>query len=266
VRDNHPTCSNRVFQVPIPAGAKTPHQLNVNNTEPKMVVMERETGIEWSLYKVTAPAEDPMLSSGGQLCPKNGDWNASIVSKFDPATGGGGWKGLANELCCSGAESRVYYPAGMVRPRDTRLAGVQPWPHALNVSYAAVLGTFKWPAKSSSGVCADTNKCVPMGARFQLDPSFDCTGSALLEFNWERQACRTLQVYGMIVTDKPCIWPCRGMGFSVVNPYATQLGLGSNVDGGGNYQFPFDGSNYRKLEPEILGRFHVIDWDVWTGA
>jgi hypothetical protein len=267
VRDNHPTCSNQILQVPIPAGAKTPHQLNVSNLEPTMVVMQRETGIEWSLYKVTAPEEDPMRASGGELCPRNGDWNAAIVSRFDPATGGGGWMGLANELCCSGAESRIYYPAGMVRPRDTRLSGVQPWPHALDASYAAILGSFAWPAKASSGVCADASKCVPMGARFQLDPSFDCAGTTLLVHEWERQACRTMQVYGMIVTDKPCMWPCRGMGYAVVNAYSVRLNLGRYVDGGGNYRFPFDSADgYRRMPVEILRRFHVIDWTKWTGA
>jgi hypothetical protein len=267
VHDNHPTCDTAIYQVPIPAGAKSPSQLNPNNSEPTMALMQRGTGIEWDFYMVTGPGETPKVAAGGQVCRNNGDWNAAIVSKFDPATGGGGWQGLANERCCSGAESQIYYPAGMVRPRDTRLSGVQPWPHALSGSYAAVLNAEVWPAKSSAGICADTNQCVPMGARIQLDPNFDCAGTTLLVHMWERQACRTLQVYGYIVVDKPCFWPCSGIGYKAVNSYVTRLNLGRYVDGGGNYQFPFDSAaGYRRMPLEILRHFHVIDWTKWTGA
>jgi hypothetical protein len=266
VRDNYPTCSSQIFHVPIPSGAKTPHQLNPNNLEPKMVVMQRDTGIEWSLFKVTAPAETPMILAGAQACPINGDWNAMIVSKFDPAVGAGGWQGLANEMCCSGAASRIYYPAGLVRPGDVRSIAPN-WGHALAGSYAGELNSYVYPAKGHDGVCTDVNSCVPAGARFQLDPSFDCTGTSLLVYEWERQACRTLQVYGYIVTDKPCIWPCRGMGYDVVNANSVRQPLGRYVDGGGSDQFPFDSAaGYRRIPVEILRRFHVIDWTKWTGA
>jgi hypothetical protein len=264
VRDNHPTCSNQIFYVPIPPGAKTPHQLNPNNVEPKMVVMQRETGIEWSFYMVTAPEETPIVSPGGQRCPKNGDWNASIVSKFDPVLGAGGWLGFANEICCSAA-SRIYYPAGLVRPRDVRSAA-RNWGHALSMSYAGELNAFVYPARAHDGVCTDVDSCVPAGARFRLDPSFNCTGTRLLVYRWERQACRTMQVYGIIVTDKPCIWPCRGMGYDTVNAHSVRLPIGRYVDGGGSYRFPFDSAaGYRRMPVAILRRFHVIDWTKWTG-
>jgi hypothetical protein len=266
VRDNHPTCSNQVFHVPIPPGAKTPHQLNPNNFEPTMVVMQRGTGIEWSFYMVTAPGETPMVSPGGQRCPKKGDWNASIVSKFDPAFGAGGWLGFANEICCSGTASRIYFPAGLVRPRDVRSAAPN-WGHALSTSYAGELNAFVYPAKSHDGICTDVNSCVPAGARFQLDPNFDCGGTRLLVHRWERQACRTMQVYGIIVKNKPCIWPCRGIGYDTVNSYSVRLPIGRYVDGGGSYRFPFDSAaGYRRMPVEILRRFHLIDWTKWTGT
>jgi hypothetical protein len=266
VRVNYPRCSAATFEVPIPRGAKTPSELNPNNREPTMVVMQRRTGIEWSFFKVSAPSETP-LSSGGPRCPKNGDWNATIVGKFDPASGAGGWLGLANEACCPGSASRIYYPAGLVRPRDVR-SRAPTWGHALSAGYGGVLGAFVYPAKSHpGGICKDANSCVPAGARFQLDPGFDCARTRLLVHRWERQACRTMQVYGMIVKDTPCSWPCHGIGYDTVNSYSVRLPLGRHVDGGGTYRFPFDSAaGHRQMPVEILRHFHVIDWTKWTGA
>jgi hypothetical protein len=266
VRVNYPRCNAATFQVPIPRGAKTPSELNPNNREPTMVVMQRRTGIEWSFFQVTAPSETP-LSYAGPRCPKNGDWNATIVDKFDPASGAGGWLGLANEACCPGSASRIYYPAGLVRPRDVRSRAAT-WGHALTMGYGGVLGAFVYPAKSHPpGICKDPDSCVPAGARLQLDPEFDCARTRLLVYRWERQACRTMQVYGLIVKDTPCVWPCRGIGYVTVNSYSVRLRLGRHVDGGGSYRFPFDSaSGYREMPVEILRHFHVIDWTKWTGA
>jgi hypothetical protein len=266
VHDNHPICDSGTFQVPIPRGAKTPSELNPNNREPTMVVMQRRTGIEWSMFKITPPSETPLASSGGPRCPRNGDWNATIVAKFDPASGAGGWQGLANEVCCPGSASRIYYPAGLVRPRDVR-SKAPTWGHALSMSYGGVLNAFVYPAKAHGGFCRDASSCVPMGARFQLDPRFDCTRTRLLVYKWERQACRTMQAYGMIVKDSMCVWPCRGIGYNTVNSYSVRLPIGRYVDGGGSYRFPFDSaSGYREMPVEILRHFHVIDWTKWTGA
>jgi len=265
MHENHPVCSARILQVPIPRGAKTPSELNPRHLEPTMAVMQRRTGIEWNFYKVTTPSETPL--SSGPRCPKNGDWNATVVGKFDPASGAGGWRGLANEICCSASASRIYSAAGFVRPRDLR-SKAPTWGHALSMTYGGILrGSFVYPAKSYAGFCTDANSCVPTGARFQLDPRFDCAHTRLLVHRWERQACRTMQVYGMIVKDSMCVWPCRGIGYDTVNSYSVRLPLGRHVDGGGSYRFPFDSaSGYREMAVEILRHFHVIDWTKWTGA
>jgi hypothetical protein len=266
VHDNFPACDSGVFKVPIPPGAKSPSELNKNNLEPKMVVMQRGTGIEWSMFKATAPSERPLSSGSGPRCPRNGDWNATIVTKFDPASGAGGWRGLANEACCSGSASQIYYPAGLVRPRDVRSKGPT-WGHALSMSYGGILNAYVYPAKDYGGFCRDVGSCVPAGARFQLDPGFDCARTRLLVYRWERQACRTMQVYGMIAKDTPCVWPCRGVGYDTANSYSVRLPIGRYVDGGGSYQFPFDSSRgHREMPVEILRHFHVIDWTKWTGA
>jgi len=267
VHDNFPVCDSGTLQVPIPRGAKTPSQLNPNNLEPTMVVIHRRTGIEWSMYNVTAPGETSLSSGGSPRCPKNGDWNAIIVSKLDPASGKGGWQGLANEACCSGSASQIYFPAGLVRPRDVR-SRAPTFGHALSMSYGGVLrGAFVYPAKDHGGFCRQVSACVPLGARFQLDWRFDCSRTRLLVYRWERQACRTMQVYGMIIKDSMCVWPCRGVGYDTVNSYSVRLPIGRHVDGGGSYQFPFDSaSGYRAMPVEILRHFHVIDWTKWTGA
>jgi hypothetical protein len=270
--DNHPTCHNASYQVPIPAGAKSPWGMNNSNVESVMLVTNRDNGKEWDFYKVTAPGEPRLVAGGGQsgTCDSGpNDWNAEIVSEFDPAAGEGGWQGLANEACCSGRVAKVYQGAGTIRPRDTKKPSGATYDHALGLTYAATLSVaprWVWPAKGTGGVnCTDVTKCVPMGARFQLDPSFPCTTSTALEFEYQRQMCRTMQVYGLIIHDNPCLYPCMRVSISSMNPYAVRLNM-ANVDGGGNYQFPYDSAaTYRRFPLVILQHMHVIDWEVWTG-
>jgi len=72
------------------------------------------------------------------------------------------------------------------------------WDHALAMSYPHTRNTFVAPATSTDGPFSDAAS-IPMGSRIQLDPSFDVNGSGLPE--WQKQLCRTLQVYGVIVVD-----------------------------------------------------------------
>jgi hypothetical protein len=263
VYDNHPTCHNQSFQIPIPAGAQSPWGMNHGNVESVMAVMQKTTGTEWDLYHVTAPGEPRLPSSGGVSgdCGSPNAWNAEIVSRFDP-----GWTGSGNEDCCSGRASKTYQGTGIIRPRDTRMAAGATWGHALVVSYAAELNQAVYPAKGNDGGCTDTSKCVPAGARFQLDPAFPCSVSTALTLEWQRQMCRTLQTYGMIVIDKPCNWPCVGGGIHSENPYGVRLALGGGVDGGGNYRFPYDSSSgYNYMPSALLSQMHVVDWTKWTG-
>jgi hypothetical protein len=269
VYDNHPTCHNLVLQVPIPAGAQTPWGMNHGNVQSTMAVLQKDTGVEWDFYKITAPGEPRLVSGGGVSgdCGSPNSWNAEIASKFDPVLGQGGWLGLGNETCCSGRASRTYQPTGYMRPRDTKLPTGSTWDHALVVTYAGELNSHVYPATGHDGVCTDTSKCVPAGARFQLEASYPCDTTPALDIEWERQMCRTLQVYGMIVVDKPCTWPCTGGGIHSENPYSVRLDMGASVDGGGLYRFPYDSSaGYRNLPTSLLGRMHVLDWSVWTGA
>ena len=54
---------------------------------------------------------------------------------------------------------------------------------------------------SEDGTCTDRSRCIPEGARLQLDPWINCSTWQLLTYEWQRQMCRTLQVYGGIIID-----------------------------------------------------------------
>jgi hypothetical protein len=263
VYHNYPTCHFQTFQIPIPVGARSPWGLDQHNVESTMAVMQTDTGVEWDLYHVSAPGE-PRIPSGGGVsgdCGTPNDWSAEVVTKFDP-----GWTGLGNEACCSGRASHTYQGTGNIRPRDTRLPVGATWDHALGFSYAGELNETVYPAKHNDGVCIDRGKCVPAGARFQLDRGYPCATTAALSLEWQRQMCRTLQVYGLIVIDKPCDWPCVGGGVHSENPESVRLPIGASVDGGGGYRFPYDSvAGDKHLPTSLLAHMHVLDWAVWTG-
>ena len=111
-----------------------------------------------------------------------------------------------------------------------------------------------YPAKDNDGVCNDTSKCVPAGGRFQLDPSYPCSTTTALSLEWQRQMCRTLQVYGMIIIDKPCVWPCMGGGVHSENPFSVRLPLG------GGAIFPQSTQN----RPEIMWIITVGLFNLFT--
>jgi hypothetical protein len=269
VRRNYPTCNAAVYQVPIPLGAKSSIQFSSGDVESRLNVLVRDSGVEWDMYKITPPGMTPMTENSVQ-CPANTDWNALIVHKSDPAAGQSGWIGNGSEY--SNRAAGVLDGTGTIRPRDTKQPAGSAWDHALAMSYSAILnGARVWPATSpgASG-CFNTSICLPYGARLQLDPSFDCTHTTLIpaEKEWLRQLCRTLQTYGVILIDTSCHWPCSGGAIMSENPYSVRQNR-TDVDGGGNYTFPYDGSGpagWGYLPLGVLQHMHVIDWTKWTGA
>jgi hypothetical protein len=91
------------------------------------------------------------------------------------------------------------------------------WDHVLVMGYPHTRNTFVFPAGSSDGPFTDSAS-LPMGSRIQLDPAFDVNGSSMPE--WQKQLCRTLQKYGVVVVDtgsalmneglysvRPYVWP-----------------------------------------------------------
>jgi hypothetical protein len=63
---------------------------------------------------------------------------------------------------------------------------------------------------------------------------------------WQRQLCRTLQKFGLIVVD-------TGSALLVQNP----ISLGS-------YRYPWE-PTWPTLPVELAARLRVVDWTKWTG-
>jgi hypothetical protein len=154
-----------------------------------MVVVNRDTGEEWDLFKVTLPNATPL--SSGPVCPATSNWAATVVAYNSP-----GWTGSGTGSAYRG--SGTLAGAGTIRPRDTKMPAGSTWDHAIAVAYPHTRNTYVAPARSSDGQYSDAAS-IPMGSRIQLDPAFNVEASGLPE--WQKQICRTLQRYGMIVVD-----------------------------------------------------------------
>jgi len=137
--------------------------------------------------------------------------------------------------------------SGLIRPRDTRMSAGSVWDHAVALAYPGTLtGAYSWPAVGTDGTCADASACLPMGARLQLDPSIRCTAWPSITAEWQRQLCRTLQRYGMIVVDS-------GAALLAQNPVSI-----------GSYVYPWAPA-WGGLPADLAPHLRVIDWTRWTG-
>jgi hypothetical protein len=236
VQINYPTCNARRIRAPIPTGAVAAAP---SDPEPSMAVLVSDTGVEWDFFKPTPPGAKPL--SSGPICTATNNWAATLVARAKPGwTGSGTFRGAPRA-------SGTLAGSGLIRPRDTeRLAG-SAWDHAVALSYRGTLaGKFVWPAISGDGTCTDSNACIPMGARLQLDPSIHCRKSAGLSGRWQRQLCRTLQTYGMIIVDS-------GSALLAQNPVSLR-----------SYVYPW-APGWRHLPGALATHLRVIDWTKWTG-
>jgi hypothetical protein len=108
-----------------------------------------------------------------------------------------------------------------------------------------------WPAQSCDGTHTGTT-AIPEGARIQLDPSVNCsTWASLGGREWQRQLCRTLQKFGMIVIDT---------GGALINEYS-----GSYDVHPAGYQWPWEADRWPNLPADLLPHLRVLDWTRWTG-
>jgi hypothetical protein len=245
-----PTCNARQVRIPIPANAvpsSTPW-LPSGDPEPRMAIMG-EDGTEWDLWKVTRPGVTPL--SSGPDCPATSNWAATVEYHHSPGwTTGAGWND-------GGARaSGTWEGSGLIRPRDiqtTPTGGT--WDHAIAFSYRGTLaGAFVYPATSHGAACTDASICIPMGARIQMDPSINCATWPSLVGEWQRQLCRTMQKYGLIVVD-------------------TGGGLGTEqIASRGTYEYPWESAatagqfyGHSTLPSDISTHLRVIDWTKWTG-
>jgi hypothetical protein len=152
-----------------------------------MAVLNRDNGVEWDFYKAREPGSS-QAPCGNQM------WSAWLVKKTS-------WTGAGSALGSARA-SGTNQGAGLVRPRDTKTRRNGTWDHAIAFAYGGTLARkHTAPALYTDGTCTDATRCVPMGTRFQLDPGLNCKKWPGVIYEWQRQICRTLQRYGMIVVN-----------------------------------------------------------------
>jgi hypothetical protein len=233
---NYPRCNARQVQVPIPSIAE-PSSYD-DDPEPVMAVMESQTGVEWDFFKITKPGVTP--KSSGPICAATSNWAATAVFRKDPGWTGAGTGGGSTRA------SGTWLGSGMIRKRDAQMPAGSTWDHALAFAYPGTLSRmYVWPATGTDGTCSDTERCIPMGARVQMDPALNCATWPSLVGEWQRQLCRTLQRYGMIIVD-------TGAGLiteqlASVRPYV----------------YPWEATGWKNLPSDITPYLRVLDWRKW---
>jgi hypothetical protein len=240
VRIDVPRCNARTVWVPIPRGA-----IPDSSSEGHMAIAQYGTGAEFDFYKAQSPGRPPKSSVYyARPCPTVNEWTAANVARTNWETGSG-------SLRSSTRGSGTTEGAGTILPRDTQMPRGATWQHALGMSYKnTCTDAMRWcpivaPATQEDGTCTDRSRCVPEGARFQLDPSLNCNTWPSLKYVWQRQMCRTLQVYGGIVVDTNAGGPT----------FANQW-HGSLV----GYAWPWLTQGDLNLPHDLLSHFRVLAW------
>ncbi len=238
VRVDVPHCDARTVYVPIPSGA-----LPDPSREGHMAIAAAD-GTEHDLYGAQSPGRPPKSSRYyARPCSTVGEWTAAKMVTTNWISGSG-------ELHGSGRGSGTPEGAGTILPRDTEQAPGGNWEHALAISYRNTCShKMKWcplvaPATEEDGRGENQAIDVPEGARFQLDPSINCNAWPSLRYVWQRQMCRTLQVYGAIVADSNY----GGMGVYVQWTGST-----------GGYVYPWAPA-YPGFPDDLLSHFRVLAW------
>jgi hypothetical protein len=91
---------------------------------------------------------------------------------------------------------------------------------------------FVYPAKQD-GVCTDVKSCPSGRARFQALIRASTTRGACLCTSRRADLPKPCSSTGTSFTDEPCVWPCRGMGYDVVNSASGTAG--NLIELPGNY-------------------------------
>jgi len=236
VRIDFPHCGARTIRVPIPA-----HAIPDPSPEGHMAIMQASSGVEYDFFRAQVPGQQ---SKDG--CGTARTWTAAKIVTTDWRSGNGSLRGSVRG-------SGTPEGAGTIRPRDTQLPHFMTWHHALALSYRnTCLHSMSWcpyvaPATSEDGTCTNQAICVPEGARFQLDPSVNCATWPTLRYLWQKQMCRTFQVYGGIIVDT------NGRGPTIYDQWSGSLG---------DYTWPWlqAGITTTGLPNDLLSHFRVLAW------
>ena len=237
VQIDYPSCDARTVEVPIPADA-----IPDPSKEGHMAIMQEDSGVEYDFWKAQSPNQPSKYG-----CETASTWTAGKVVTTNWQTGSGS---LYGSVRGSGTPEG----AGTVRPRDTQMPAGSTWDHALAITYRNTCSaSMSWcsnvaPATSEDGTCTGQATCVPEGARFQLEPSIDCNTWPSLQYEWQKQMCRTFQVYGGIIVDT-----------NEGGPGIYDQWYGSLEEG---YIWPWlqPGTSTAGLPNDLLSHFRVLAW------
>jgi hypothetical protein len=240
VRIDVPRCNARTVWVPIPRGA-----IPDSSPEGRMVLAQSGTGVEFDLYRAQSPNRPPKSSADYSTpCPTVNEWTAADVVTTN-------WETASGELPGGTWGSGTADGAGAILPRDTQMAPGATWDHALGAAYRNTCSAaMSWcptvaPATREDGTCTDESHCLPEGARLQLDPSVNCSTWPLLTYVWQRQMCRTLQRYGVIIVDT------NDAGPTIANQWWGSLR---------GYVWPWLRYGQLDLPRAVLSHFRVLAW------
>jgi hypothetical protein len=210
-----------------------------------MTVAQYGTGTEFDLYKAQSPRRAPKSSVYYRhACRPVDEWTAAKVVTTNWQRGNGEQRGSVRG-------SGTPEGAGTILPQDTQMPPRSTWGHALAMAYRNTCShAMTWcpdvaPATDEDGTCKDEARCVPEGARFQLDPLLDCGTWPSLHHVWQRQLCRTLQVYGGIIVNT------NESGPVVVDQWRGSLR---------GYTWPWMGGGEQGLPNDLLPHFRVLAW------
>jgi hypothetical protein len=206
-----------------------------------MAILQENTGVEFDFWKAQAPNQPSKYG-----CGTTTTWTAGKVVSTNWQTGNGSLRGSVRG-------SGTPEGAGTIRPRDTQMPAGSAWEHALAISYRNTCShAMTWcpyvaPATDEDGTCTDQTSCAPEGARFQLDPSIDCSTWPSLQYEWQKQMCLTFQVYGGIIVDTN-----KG-GPTIYDQWYGSLG---------SYVWPWlqPGTTTTGLPNDLLSHFRVLAW------
>lgn len=131
-----------------------------------------------------------------------------IFEMWDTSKSGGTWTTQTGNVYTPGGDGVLQvdgsqqegngasYFGGVVTDADIKRGTIN---HALSFAIQDTSTSWRFPMHASDGHNTDPS-AVPMGARLQLDPSFDCN-SLPADQSGEKMVCKALQTYGGYVRD-----------------------------------------------------------------
>ncbi len=254
VQIDYPTCDAKSLKAPIPAGA-----VPDRSPEGHMVVAGSE-GTEYDFYQAQSPNQTPKshYAGDGSGCPAVGAWTAAEMTTGNWKTGSGSGGGVRGSETPEGA--------GLITQRDLEMPAGSTWPHALAVTYGPTCKkTLSWcgvvlPATQNAGSCEVQSRCLPEGARLQLEPTINCNTWPSIKYEWQRQWCRTWETYGVIIVDTKGTGLTGGATQYTQNPLSWSKGFKPPWDSDTEIPPDAEGERVGVMPNDLLSHFRVLAW------